>query len=85
MDSGKPYIEEGEYRTFDGDPSDFVWHRDLEDREISLIYDTDWKIQLDNELPKTLLKGETVLVPKNLFHRLIKGTGSLVLKVKKIK
>lgn len=84
MDSGRPYIEKGEYRTFDGDPSEFVWHRDLEDREISSIDHTDWKIQLDNELPKTLLKGETILIEKYRFHRLIKGMGNLVLNVIKL-
>ncbi len=84
MDSGRPYIEEGELRIFSGDSEDFVWHRDLEDREIHVIEDTDWNLQLDNELPKRLLKGESFFIEKMKFHRLIKGTGSSSLKIIKL-
>lgn len=61
---------------------DFMWHRDREDRIIESIGETDWKIQLDNELPK-YIKGE-IFIPMGLYHRVIKGTGNLKIKLKKI-
>ncbi len=60
-------------------PEFFVWHRDREDRIIESIGDTDWQVQLDNELPK-LIKGE-VFIPMGVYHRVIKGTGDLKIKL----
>lgn len=83
MDTGRPYIEEGEIRTFNElTPSmELVWHRDKEDRIIETIHETDWKFQLDNDVPKKLDK---TFVPKETYHRLIKGTGDLKLRVIKL-
>ena len=39
-------------------------------------------IQLDNELPKPLT--ERTFIPKEVYHRVIKGTGNLKVKVKKL-
>jgi len=64
------------------DSGEFHWHRDLEDRIIESINDTNWLIQLDNELPK-LIKGE-IFIPIGVYHRLIKGTGDLKIKLKKL-
>ena len=71
-------------RTFkqDTDSKEFVWHRDREDRIVESIGNTDWKIQIDNELPKSL---NNVFIPKNIYHRVIKGTGDLKVKIKKLK
>ena len=84
MDTGKPYIEEGEVRTFIQDVDDFelVWHRDREDRVVDPINPTDWLIQFDNELPKKITR--LLFIPKNTYHRLIKGTGDLTIRVKKL-
>jgi hypothetical protein len=62
--------------------SELVWHRDKEDRIVKSVDDTDWMVQIDNQLPKSLT--ETIYIPKNTYHRLIKGNGDLLLKVKKI-
>ena len=80
VDTGRPYIEDGDIRTFLEDtPSlEFVWHRDKEDRIIEPLHKTDWKFQLDNEVPKELNR---IFIPKGTYHRLIKGTGDLKLKV----
>jgi hypothetical protein len=59
----------------DTDPTEFMWHRDLEDRVIESIEETDWELQLDNELPVSL--NQKVFIPKETYHRLIKGTGNL--------
>jgi hypothetical protein len=64
------------------DSGEFMWHRDREDRIIESIETTDWKIQLDNELPK-VIEGE-VFIPMGVYHRLIKGTGDMKIKLIKI-
>ena len=64
-------------RTFsqDIDEEELVWHRDREDREVTVLEETDWQFQFDNELPQVLK--DTIFIPKNTYHRLIKGTGEL--------
>ena len=64
------------------DSGEFMWHRDYEDRIIKSIEQTDWKIQIDNELPK-VIKGE-VFIPMGSYHRLIKGTGDLKINLTKL-
>ena len=82
----RPYTEEKKdgyiIREFSQDtPSfEFVWHRDKEDRLVEALHDTDWKFQLDNQLPIRLSKNE-LFIPKETYHRLIKGTGDLVVKI----
>jgi hypothetical protein len=66
----------------DTDSGDFMWHRDREDRIIESIGKTDWLIQIDNELPKEINK--EVFIPMGVYHRLIKGTGDLKIKLIKI-
>jgi len=63
----------------DIDDESLMWHRDREDRIIESIGDTDWMIQLDNELPKKI--GGEVFIPMGIYHRLIKGTGDLKIKL----
>ena len=64
------------------DSGEFTWHRDRENRIIESIEDTDWMIQIDNELPK-VIEGE-VFIPMGVYHRLIKGSDNLKIKLKKI-
>lgn len=66
----------------DTDSGEFMWHRDRENRIIENIDKTDWMIQLDNELPK-LIEGR-VFIPMGVYHRLIKGTGDLKIKLEKL-
>ncbi len=65
----------------DTDSGEFMWHRDREDRIIESIDDTDWMIQIDNELPKKI--NSEVFIPMGVYHRLIKGSGNLEIKLKK--
>lgn len=87
--TGRPYSEKQEngyiIREFlENTPSfEFVWHRDKEDRYIEPIHGTDWKFQLDNDIPRTLQKNK-LFIPKETYHRLIKGTGDLTLKIYKL-
>jgi hypothetical protein len=66
----------------DTDSGEFMWHRDREDRIIESIDETDWKIQLDDELPK-VIQGE-VFIPMGVYHRVIKGTGDLKIRLQKL-
>ena len=66
----------------DTDSGEMTWHRDRESRIIESIDDTDWMIQLDNQLPKKI-EGE-ILIPMGVYHRLIKGTGDLKIKLIKL-
>ena len=86
----EPYIEHEinnsvVIRTFEEstDSEDFMWHRDLEDREIESVNQNNWQIQLENELPKKIEPGESITVMKGIWHRVIKGTGIAIYKIKK--
>jgi len=77
----RPYLQtntsEYIYRKFTQDipEEELVWHRDKNDREIEILETTDWLFQLDNELPQPLKN--KLFIPKDTYHRLIKGTGTL--------
>jgi hypothetical protein len=62
--------------------SDLLWHWDEEDRIVTPLHETDWQFQFDNELPIGV-KGD-INIPKGVWHRLIKGSGDLRIKVKKL-
>jgi hypothetical protein len=64
------------------DSGDYLWHRDHEDRIIESIGETDWMIQLDNELPKVIK--DKVFIPMGVYHRVIKGSDDLTIKMIKI-
>ena len=83
--SGKPYIDSGDIRLFNvaDDSKEYVWHRDKEDRYVQAIGKTDWKFQLDNKIPQVLSENK-LFIPKETYHRLIKGTGNLTVKVYKL-
>lgn len=66
----------------DVDQSELHWHRDRETRVVRAIGETDWMIQLDDELPRRL--DRYVEIPVGVYHRLIKGNGRLVIKLVKI-
>jgi hypothetical protein len=68
-------------RTFsqDIDEEELVWHRDRQDRQVTILGKTDWQFQFDNELPQVLK--DVIFIPKNTYHRLIKGTGELNLQI----
>ena len=63
------------------DSDELEWHRDREDRIVEVIQNNNWLFQMDNELP-VLLKLK-LFIPKEKYHRVIKGTGTLILKITK--
>jgi len=87
--TGRPYSEKEQdgfvIREFSSKTSSFelVWHRDKEDRYVEATHDTDWQFQLDNQIPQRLSKNK-LFIPKETYHRLIKGTGDLIVKIYKL-
>lgn len=79
----KPYIDDGDTRTFssDVDSDELIWHRDKRDRQITIISGTGWKLQLDDKLPVELIQGKLYDIPKEVYHRVIKGTDDLIIKI----
>jgi len=66
----------------DVDDSELVWHRDRSDREITVLSGYNWKLQMDDNLPKELKHGRIYHIKKMVYHRLIKGSGRLLLKIR---
>ena len=65
---------------------ELIWHRDKEDREISIIEGDGWYIQMDNELPKLMQKESIFKIPKETWHRIINKNGTnLIVNVRKYK
>lgn len=63
--------------------NELVWHRDKEDRIIFPLHESDWQIQIDNEIPQNLTPENPIFIESEKFHRLIKGSGNLEVKVYK--
>ena len=63
------------------DPIELLWHRDSTDRTLEILGETNWRIQLDNKLP--ILLESHIFIRKHEWHRVIKGTGTLKLKIYK--
>lgn len=77
--SENAFIREFEQET---DSGEFMWHRDREDRVVEVIGETDWLVQIDDELPKKM-EGE-IFIPMGVYHRIIKGNGNLKIKLTKL-
>ena len=63
------------------DPIELMWHRDDENRLVEIIGETNWKLQLENQLPTSM--NQPIFIPKHEWHCVIKGTGTLKLKIHK--
>lgn len=59
------------------DPSEMKWHKDEFNRIIIVESGKGWKLQMDEELPQELKIGQKYFIPKDTYHRGIKGTGDL--------
>ena len=82
----KPYIQNNDIRIFskDVDPDELIWHRDRENRKVTVLSGDDWKFQFEDRLPVKVSAGDVIKIKKNSWHRIIKGNGDLTVKVKKI-
>ena len=48
---------------------------------VEILGETNWKLQLDNQLPTSI--NEQIFIERHQWHRVIKGTGTLKLKIHK--
>ena len=72
-------------RTFDEsiDDHELKWHFDDEDRLVEIVKSDGWMFQMDNKLPVILIESEKFFIPKNTYHRIIKGNGDLIVNITK--
>lgn len=68
--------------SFDVDDHELEWHLDREDRIVEVIENEGWEFQLDNQLPIHL--ENVIFIPKETYHRVIKGNGKLIVKITKL-
>ena len=64
------------------DTSELVWHQDKKDREVKVMESNGWMFQMDNELPIVLKEGDVVNIPKNTYHRILRGQGDFKIRIK---
>lgn len=67
---------------FNQDDTELKWHRDNGDRVITIKSGSNWKLQLDNQLPIPLEIFQSYFIPKDHWHRVIKGDSDLMLEIK---
>lgn len=66
------------------DSDELEWHKDAEDRIVEVIENKgNWFIQIDNKLPQKL-EGK-IFIPKETYHRAVKGNGDLIINITKLK
>lgn len=70
-------------RTFnpDVDSEELKWHQDLKDRKVTIIESGGWSFQMDDGLPNKLSNTEQIVIPKLVWHRVIRGDGQLVVEI----
>ena len=82
-----PYIDKNNIRTFSKDTrvEDLVWHRDREDRTVTVLEGTGWCFQFDDGMPEELSVGDVLQIPKMVFHRLIRSeiASNLILQIER--
>jgi len=69
----------------DTNPEDLVWHQDRLERSVTVIKCKGWHLQLENGLPFPMNEGYTYTIPARSWHRIVRGTGSLVLSIQERK
>jgi len=67
--------------SLDVDETELVWHRDKRDRVVEVLEGSDWKFQYENSIPEDLEPGTTIIITKKEYHRIIKGTTPLKIKI----
>lgn len=65
----------------DTNEMDLVWHRDAATRKVTPLECNGWMFQFDDQPPVEMQEGETFIIEKETYHRVIKGDGKLVLKI----
>jgi len=69
------------------DANTMDWHRDKKERHVTVLYcekESNWKFQHDDKLPFLIEQNSTFSIKKEEYHRIICGTGVIVLYIKEI-
>jgi len=80
-------LEDGEIiRTFSKDAllEELQWHQDERDRWVTPLHDTDWQVQMEDELPQSMVRGERVFINAGRWHRVLRGTGDLTVAIREL-
>lgn len=62
------------------DSSELVWHRDRANRTVEVLDGNGWVFQMDECIPFEIKKGDTITIPRYVFHRIFKA-GNCPLKI----
>lgn len=60
---------------------ELVWHQDRRQRQVKVLEGKGWRLQLDHGLPFPLVEGNTYNIPARSWHRVIRGSGNLVIEI----
>jgi len=63
---------------------ELTWHRDANDRVVTVLESAGWKIQFDDQMPFNVAPGDKISVQANQWHRVIPGAGDLVMEIKEM-
>jgi quercetin dioxygenase-like cupin family protein len=63
---------------------ELTWHRDASDRVVTVLEGSGWKLQFDNQIPFNVEPGDRISVQANAWHRVIPGSGDLVMEIKEM-
>lgn len=79
------YKEDRSIRIFEENvhPDDLVWHRDQEDRVVTILEGVDWQFQFEDQIPQIISPGDTINIPAMVYHRIIKGQNRLVINIER--
>lgn len=71
------------FRTFSKDVlnEELVWHRDKNNRIVTVLEGEGWEIQFEDDLPEPLIIGKEYVIPSYTFHRIKRGTTDLKLQI----
>ena len=76
----KQQIIDGQiHRVFSHDvqSDELKWHWDEKDRIVTVVNESDWLYQSDNQFPVKLSQGTIISIKAGEWHRVIKGTTNL--------
>lgn len=78
-----PYTDKGSVRTFLStvNDQDLIWHRDREDRTITVLEGSGWSFQFDDQMPIELIEGNVIKIPAMKYHRILKKDTATDLKL----
>jgi len=65
----------------DVEETELIWHRDHNTRKIHVLQSSGWKLQIDDSLPLELKVGNEYIITQGEYHRLLKGTDDLIIRI----